>query len=422
MGTRDKVRLDRLVATPSAWALNLAARSLGRVLQRSHATDPASVKTIVVAKLLGMGSIIQATPLLLALKRAYPSARLCFLTLAANRPLVERLASVDQGLYLDDRNARRFTADTLAALRTFVRGGIDLYFDLEVYSAASSCLSLLSLARNRFGLYRHSAGFKRGLFTHLLYFNVNMPIRQIYLQLLAMAGTSPAPADELERMVLGPEDHARLRAKLAAAGLALPDRYVVVNPNASDLLLERRWPPAHFVRLLTMLVERGHRPVLTGAPAERSYVESVRNQLPEAVRARTLDVAGAIGLVDLFALIDGAACVISNDTGPMHVAFSLRRPTVCMFGPGSPVHYGMDRPDVQVLYKSIFCSPCIYETDLPPCAGNNLCMQWISPEEVLEAAERLLSGAPSLDWRAQRVSRLDEAPGKPLGMFSHPHR
>jgi len=190
MGTRDKVRLDRLVATPSAWALNLAARSLGRVLQRSHATDPASVKTIVVAKLLGMGSIIQATPLLLALKRAYPSARLCFLTLAANRPLVERLASVDQGLYLDDRNARRFTADTLAALRTFVRGGIDLYFDLEVYSAASSCLSLLSLARNRFGLYRHSAGFKRGLFTHLLYFNVNMPIRQIYLQLLAMAGTN----------------------------------------------------------------------------------------------------------------------------------------------------------------------------------------------------------------------------------------
>ena len=59
-------------------------------------------------------------------------------------------------------------------------------------------------------------------------------------------------------------------------------------------------------------------------------------------------------------LIDGAACVITNDTGPMHVAFSLNRPTVCLFGPGSPEHYGVDNPNVQILYKGIFCSPCIY--------------------------------------------------------------
>jgi len=422
VGTRNKVLLDRLVANPSAWALSVAARSLGRVVNRSRRTDPESVKTIVVAKLLGMGSIIQATPLLLALKRSYPSARLYFLTTRGNRALVERLVSVDQGLYLDDGSARSFTGDTLVALRTFVRNGIDLYFDLEVYSAASSCLSLLSLARNRFGLYRHSAGFKRGIFTHLLYFNVNMPIRQIYLQLLAMAGTGISFADELERIVLHPADRTNLSAQVTAVGETLPERYVVVNPNASDLLLERRWPPGHFVRLLTMLVERGHHPVLTGSPAERPYVENVWRQLPEAVRARTLNLAGALGLVELFALIDGASCVITNDTGPMHVAFSLRRPTGCLFGPGSPAHYGLDRPDVQVLYKSIFCSPCIYETDEPPCAGNNLCMQWILPEEVVAATERLLGGAPSQDWRLQRVARLDEAPGKPLGMFSHPLR
>src|SRR6185312_8053673 len=58
VGTRNKVLLDRLVANPSAWALSVAARSLGRVVNRSRRTDPESVKTIVVAKLLGMGSII----------------------------------------------------------------------------------------------------------------------------------------------------------------------------------------------------------------------------------------------------------------------------------------------------------------------------------------------------------------------------
>ena len=107
-------------------------------------------------------------------------------------------------------------------LRDLAPDGIDLYFDLEVYSAASSCLSLLSLARNRFGLYRHSAGFKRGLFTHLLYFNVNMPIRQIYLQLLGMASVEGPFSDELERIVLRPEDRTALATQLAAAGVQLP--------------------------------------------------------------------------------------------------------------------------------------------------------------------------------------------------------
>jgi ADP-heptose:LPS heptosyltransferase len=422
VATQNKVLLDRLVGTPSAWALNLMARAVAPVLQRSHRTDPASVKTIVVAKLLGLGSIIQSTPLLLALRRAYPNARLYFLTTRTNRSLVDRLGSVDEGIYLDDRQPLTFTRDTLTALAGFARTGIDLYFDLEIYSAASSCLSLISLARNRFGLYRHSAGFKRGLFTHLLYFNVNMPIRQIYLQLLGMADVSGPFPTELERIALRPEDHAGLAAQLAAAGIRLPERYVVVNPNASDLLLERRWPPEHFARLIDMLVAAGHHPVLTGAPSERAYVDSLWQALPERARAGTTNLAGVIGLAELFALVEGAACVITNDTGPMHVAFSLRRPTVCLFGPGSPAHYGIDRDDVQIIYKGIFCSPCIYETDEPPCAGQNLCMQWITPSEVFDAAERLLSGRPAEDWRKVRIGQLEAAPGQPLGMFSRADR
>ncbi len=420
MGTQNKVLLDRIVGTPSAWGLNLAARSLGRVLRRSHEIDPASVRTIVVTKLLGLGSIIQATPLLLGLRRAFPQARLHFLTTRANRLLIERLSSVDGALYLDDRAPLRFARDTAEALVSFAREGIDLYFDLEVYSAASSCLSVLSLAKNRFGLYRHSAGFKRGLFTHLLYFNVNMPIRQIYLQLLAMTGASGPFSTDLERITLRPEDRDNLRAQLDAAGQRLPQRYIIVNPNASDLLLERRWPAEHFQRLLGQLVERGHHPVLVGAPSERPYVTDIWQGLPPAVRDRTVNLAGAIGLAELFALIEGAACVITNDTGPMHVSFSLNRPTVCLFGPGSPEHYGVEHPNVQILYKGIFCSPCIYETDQPPCHGQNVCMQWITVEEVLAAAERVMSGQPHVDWRSQRVTRLSDASGHPLGMLPRP--
>ena len=104
----------------------------------------------------------------------------------------------------------------------------------------------------------------------------------------------------------------------------------------------------------------------------------------------------------------------------MHVAFSLNRPTVCLFGPGSPEHYGVDNPNVQILYKGIFCSPCIYETDQPPCHGQNVCMQWITVDEVFTAAERVMNGQPKLDWRSQRVTRLSDASGDPLGMLPRP--
>jgi ADP-heptose:LPS heptosyltransferase len=422
MSTARKVALDRIVGVPSAWALNLAARSLSPIVKRSHKIAAENVHAIVVAKLLGMGSIIQATPLLRGLKRAYPNARLYFVTTVANRELVERLGCIDQGLYLDDRKPGRFAKNTVDALRVLVKQGVDLYFDLEVYSGASSCLSLISLARNRFGLYRHSARFKRGLFTHLLYFNIAMPIRQIYLQMLAMTGARGPFSDELEPIAVSEKDRAGLRTKLAKVGLTPESGYIVVNPNASDLLLERRWPIDHFVRLLELMVAAGERPILIGAPSERPYVESLWSRLPPAAQKQTLNMAGEVSLGELFALVDGARAVVTNDTGPMHVSFALKRPTVCLFGPGSPEHYGSDRDNVAILYKGIFCSPCIYETDEPPCGGNNVCMQWITPEETWRTTERLLAGKGRDDWRARRTLQLCGEDGSPLGLLNSDRR
>ena len=113
-------------------------------------------------------------------------------------------------------------------------------------------------------------------------------------------------SSDLERIALSPADRASLGAQLDAGGQRLPERYVIANPNASDLLLERRWPAGHFQRLLAMLVDRGHHPVLVGAPSERPHVTEIWQGLPDAVRERTINLAGVIGLPELFVLIDGA--------------------------------------------------------------------------------------------------------------------
>jgi heptosyltransferase-2 len=398
MTFRQRILLDRLLAVPLCVVCDIVARGVGRVLRRDHSIQPETTRQIVVSKLVGMGSILQATPLLRALKKSYPRARLTFLTLESNRALLERLDGVDEILCLRDCSAPALLWTTLRVLAGLNRRRVDHYFDLEVYSAFACLLSVFSLARNRFGFYRHSNRFKKGIYTHLVYFNTRMPVRRIYLQLGRLAGAAPDPDDRLGPLRVTPADRQRLWEKLAAAGLKQDEPYVAVNPNASDLLIERRWPEGHMVSALTRLADLGHNLVLLGSASEAAFVQSLCDRLPAAARARVHNTAGQLSLGEAFALLEGAACVLTNDTGPMHMAFALGRPTVCLVGPADPVHYGVDRPDVVTLYAAVCCSPCIYEVDEPPCRGNNVCMQRLSPEWVVHHVRALMArtrGAPA---------------------------
>src|SRR4029077_7645536 len=80
---------------------------------------------------------------------------------------------------------------TLMTVVGLIRRRADLYFDLEVYSAFASLLALWAVTRIRIGFYRRSVAFKNGIYTHLVYFNTRMPVRQLYLQLGRVVGVPP---------------------------------------------------------------------------------------------------------------------------------------------------------------------------------------------------------------------------------------
>ncbi|HWN58479.1 MAG TPA: glycosyltransferase family 9 protein [Methylomirabilota bacterium] len=421
MTHRSRILADRLIAVPAAFLFNVAARFLGTIMRRDHSITSSNINRIVVAKLIGMGSILQATPLLRALKQRYPNARLTFVTMRANQEFVNRLSNVDDVLVLDDRNLLAMAITTLQTLVTLVRLRADLYFDLEVYSAFASLLALCAVTRNRLGFYRHSTAFKNGIYTHLVYFNTRMPVRQLYLQLGRVIGVPPAQSEETGPIRVEDED------KSAVVGILSQhlewrsnQPYIVVNPNASDLLLERRWPTESVVETIRRLVSLGHQVALIGARNELPYVKSLFDRLPPETQSGVLNTAGALTLGEMLALLDGAACVLTNDSGPMHIAVALGRPTVCLFGPANPEHYGHELPTVANLYAPVFCSPCLYEADQPPCNGNNICMQRIKPEPVIQAVLRLL-GTPTVDAQVggphTDLPIVSDAPdGSPLGV------
>jgi len=174
---------------------NGIARLLRKLLRRNDSITSENVHVTIVAKLIGMGSILQSTPLLRALKRRYPNAKLIFVTLRSNEELLTRLSCVDQILALDDRSLVAMGVTTLWTIATLIRQRADLYFDLEVYSGFASLLALCAVTRNRLGFYRYSVAFKKGIYTHLVYFNTRMPVRQLYLQLGRVAGVPPGQSE-----------------------------------------------------------------------------------------------------------------------------------------------------------------------------------------------------------------------------------
>jgi len=174
---------------------------------------------------------------------------------------------------------------------------------------------------------------------------------------------------------------------------------VVVNPNAGDMALERRWPTNHVTALLTDLTARcSVNVVLIGSPVERAYVESLVAE--SGLGSRVISLAGETGIAELVALFAHAAVVVTNDSGPMHIAAAVGASTVALFGPETPTLYSPLRSAREqrhiVHHQKLACSPCMFVHDnkvLSCWFAQAKCMAGIEPADVVASIETLLAGS-----------------------------
>ena len=383
----QKILIDRTIGFILSVLFAVLARLIGFVLRRDH--GPAEhPKAIAVAKFVGMGSIVYVGLLCRALKKRFPETVLYFVTTKGCEAIARRLPDVDKVLTVDDSGVIKmaWTNIMLAAKLWFIRP--ELYFDMEVYSSYSAILANLSLARNRYGFYRKSVAFKKGLFTHLTFFNTRRHITEIYEQMGLAAGVG-SNSESVPQVIVHADDEANLSSFLETRGL-LHQQLIVVNVNASDLLIERRWPENNWVVYLEQATKRWPQWVflLVGAPHERDYVSQIEKRLSPAAKERVLNLAGGVDFGTYLALIKRADLVVTIDSGPLHVAAALDRPTISLWGPGDPGHYAPCYGKHQILYETVYCSPCLYHADVPPCGGKNRCMENIPVEALLMSTDK----------------------------------
>ncbi len=378
MNTKLQLFLDKYIARSLAFGLNFIVRILGKILRINHQLDR-EYKTIVVSKFKGMGSILQATPMLVAIKQRYPDAELVFVSTSSNKQILELLPMVGKVLCVNDKGLLKFAKTNLQVLWYLIRKRPEIYFDLEIYSDYSTLFTLFSLSINRVGFYLRSSSFRMGIYTHMMFFNPKVSIAEVYLQMARLIGC------EVSKSTL-------VHLQSSYTDSELGENYFVINPNASDLRLERRWGRHNFALLIQGLIKKypQRKIVIIGSKDERKYTDKIIVQLTDTSK-QVINLAGKTNIYQLVGVVANCGLMITNDTGPMHIAFCTRTPVISLFGPCSPEQYGVSE-NCYAIYKPVYCSPCVHDFEIPPCGGDNSCMKIIEVNEVMEKIESILSG------------------------------
>ncbi len=342
-----------------------------------------AVREICAVKFWGIGNAALLLPVLEDLKARYPAARLTVVTLRGNEPLFEGVADRVLAVRMAPLHA---ALDLLRAAATLRRSRVDLALDFEQYVRTSQALLWLAGARQVIAF--DTEGQERAALADVkVPYDDTRHTGESYLDLARAAGVR----EEAYR-----PGGLRVDAQAAASVDAwcrlrsVPPRpLVLLHPGSGDNFHGRRWPTRRFGLVARRLVdEAGAVVAITGGRGERGLAREVL----EASARDLWDLSGTLDLVELVALVARARVLVSNDSGPVHLASALGVPVLGLYGPNSPALYGPLSPGSVAFYDAPPCSPCItnfnYKTSR---CRNPVCIAAIDADPVARAALSLLA-------------------------------
>jgi len=365
--------------------------------------SPEVPKKLLFIELSEMGSAILVDP---AMRNAQArGAELFFLIFKSNRASLTLLNTVkpENIFTIDSSSLGGLIKDTLRFLIVARHHRIDTVIDLELFSRFTALLTGLCGARRRVGYHIfHGEGLWRGfMLTRKVHYNPHIHITKNFLSLIHAAFAKqievpfskiqiPDSEVRLEQAVINPIALEKVRERIEKlakeAGIEYTqgkNRLILINPNASDLLPQRRWAQQRFSELIQGVHQQypSDLILITGSPAEFAYVEKVR---VVANIKNALNFAGQVSFAELPPLYTLSDVMVTNDSGPGHFSAVTPLRTVVLFGPETPALYGSIGNSIPIT-ANLACSPCVSAANhrKTPCQ-DNVCMQAITVSQVLD--------------------------------------
>jgi heptosyltransferase I len=374
----------------------------------------AEFSRILLIKPSALGDVVHTLPVLVKLRARYPRARIDWLITPENaevvryHPALSNVVLFARGDF--SKRGRRWRAfvsffDLLKQIRS---AKYELIIDMHG-QVRSAFFALISGARVRIGFDRP---VKRGLtvsaehdlknipshgwrgaregswiaYTH----RIPIPTLDVhaidrYLWVAPLLGLDDKPPDLT--IHLSPQATNKVNRLLEEHGVPASKPLVVLVPGT--IWETKHWTIEGFAGVARQFLQDGFAVALAGTTRDQQRCRQIAAAAPG-----TCDLSGKTTPADLAALIRRAEVAVTNDSGSMHVAASLGKPMVSVFGPTNPVHIGpYERPE-SVVRVDLPCSPCNYRR-LSQCPFDHACMKQVTSAMVVERVRKILSTAKS---------------------------
>jgi lipopolysaccharide heptosyltransferase I len=294
-------------------------------------------RNILIIKPSAMGDIVHTLPALASLRKSFPQAKITWLIRRQFSPVLDCVLGVDDRILFDRKQLGRwwYSPEAFSAFKAFLRNlrqrQFDLVFDFQglfrtaffAFATHSSKRCGMSVAREFASLFYTHRIAPPGYSYHLIdYYNAMVS---------AAGGTVLSTEGE---MTPSKEASSALRQRLSEMGIA-DKPYAVLVPGSAHQ--SKCWPVERFSRLADRIANELNLTVLVvGSASERPLAEKVASGASVPV----FNLAGQTTIPQLVALLGGAGLVVSNDTGPGHIAEAMHIPTVLIFGHTNPLRVG----------------------------------------------------------------------------------
>jgi len=346
-------------------------------------------RTLII-KPSSLGDVVQALPVLTAMREAHPKAHIAWLVARPFAGLLEGNPRLDEVILFDRARFGRL-GSSVRATGEFLK-----FLDGLRQRKFTLALDLQGLFRSGFLAAvtgaPHRVGFKAAREMAALFYTdkVETPPEAHAVDRYMMAARAIGLADPkaTDHLPVREESRAEIRRRLAEEGFSAPGASVIVVA-AHARWTTKQWPAERFAEVILGAHRSvGTRAVLVGSTAAGPTVETIIRQ---AAGARPINWVNRTTLPELAALIAESRAMVTNDSGPMHVAAAVGTPVVAVFGPTDPGRTGPYGRGHHVLDRRAACAPC-FRRDCLFAGGDQAlcCLKNVAADEVERHLEEAL--------------------------------
>lgn len=343
------------------------------------------IKRVVVRGTNWVGDSVMTVPALRALRRVLPDAEITLVVRPSAKGIFADADFLDHLLIYDRRNAFSIIPQ--------VREWRKRQFDLAVLfqnAFEAALIPFLAGVPIRLGYATES---RQALLTHPLPLPDWRSTRHevfYYLYLITaleqlLFGKSEI-CESVPNASLQISDARKSEAEnlLRAYGVREGGPVVALCPGSVNSRA-KRWPAEAYAALADRFIDSRRQVLLIGSEAEADVTREVTSRM----RQQPIVLTGKTSLDQITAVLSLVDLVVTNDTGPAHIAAALGRPTLVIFGPTNPLTTRPFAPEAEILRHPPDCAPCM----LRDCPIDHRCMTAITVDEVFEHSHALLKRA-----------------------------